>query len=200
MSSSRATRFLGTNEVARWCQVSPATVGNWIDRGLLKGHKTPTGRRRVLSSDLAQFLQAHNMPVVPELTDGRPRDVIVVVEDDASYLRALVRTIEISDLDADVVEATNGVDGLLEIGRVNPSLIVLDYRLPDINADEVVQRLLEPGRRLEAKVMVVTGGMSEPELERVRRLGVKVVINKADGMSAVIEVIRQALGRRQQAA
>ena len=197
MSSGGTERFLGTNEVARYCQVSPATVGSWIDRGLLKGHKTPTGRRRVSSSDLVGFLQAHNIPVVPELTDGKPRDVVVVVEDDAAYLRALVRTIEVSDLDVDVVDATNGVDGLLEIGRVSPSLIVLDYRLPDINADEVVQRLLEPGRHLEAKVMVVTGGMSEPEVERIRRLGVRVVINKADGMDAVIAAIRQSLAQRE---
>src|SRR5256885_6045490 len=51
-------------------------------------------------------------------------------------LRAMLLTIENSDLDVEVVEATNGVDALLEIGRVRPSLIVLDYTLPDLNATQ----------------------------------------------------------------
>src|SRR2546425_8230559 len=37
------------------------------------------------------------------------------------YLKALVLTIERSDLDLEVVEAATGVDALLEIGRVQPS-------------------------------------------------------------------------------
>ena len=49
-------RYWGTQRVARVCQVSPATVASWIDQGLLKGHKTPTGRRRVEAEDLTAFL------------------------------------------------------------------------------------------------------------------------------------------------
>src|SRR3989449_7891256 len=52
VSSTRTKRYWGTQRVARVCQVSPATVANWIDQGLLKGHKTPTGRRRVEAEDL----------------------------------------------------------------------------------------------------------------------------------------------------
>src|SRR2546422_1584730 len=57
------------------------------------------------------------------------------------------------------------MDGLLEIGRAQPSVIVLDYTLPDLNATQVIQRLLEPGRRLDAEVIVVTGGMPEARSE-----------------------------------
>jgi len=48
----------------------------------------------------------------------------------------------------EVVEATNGVDALLEIGRVRPSLIVLDYTLPDLNATQV---LPAPARARDAR-------------------------------------------------
>src|SRR5688572_6519231 len=161
-------RYWGTQRVARVCQVSPATVASWIDLGLLKGHKTPTGRRRVEAEDLAQFLRAHDMAVPPELERGNGTEFVVVVEDDPAYLRALVLTVEQSDLDVEVVEATNGMDGLLEIGRVQPSLIVLDYVLPDLNATEVIQRLLAPGRRLDAEVIVVTGGMPAEATGRLR--------------------------------
>ena len=199
VSSTRTKRYWGTQRVARVCQVSPATVANWIDQGLLKGHKTPTGRRRVESDDLAAFLRAHGMGVPPDLERSAGREVVVVVEDDAGYRRALVLTIAKSDLAVEVVEAATGMDGLLEIGRAQPSVIVLDFTLPDLNATQVIQRLLEPGRRLDAEVIVVTGGMPEAAAAQLRQMGVKVIVNKADGMPGVVEAMRQALKRRKAA-
>src|SRR6266513_3805672 len=159
VSLPKQKRYWGTQRVARVCQVSPATVANWIDQGLLKGHKTPTGRRRVEADDLKAFLRAHDMAVPQDLALGNGHAMVVVVDDDPGYLKALVLTIERSELDVEVVEAATGVDALLEIGRVQPTLIVLDYSLPDLNAPEVIRRLLEPGRQLDVEVIVVTGGI-----------------------------------------
>jgi len=185
--------------VARICNVSPATVANWIDQGHLKGHKTPTGRRRVLGADLIAFLGAHEMPVPPELAQGRGPDTVVVVDDNASFLRALVRTIENADLEVELVEASNGMDALLEIGRTHPAVVLLDYALPDMNGYEVIKRLLEPGRSLDAEVLVITGGVKPEEEERLRELGVRTIISKGNGMPAIIEAMRQALRRRKAA-
>lgn len=196
MSLPKQKRYWGTQRVARVCQVSPATVANWIDQGLLKGHKTPTGRRRVEADDLAAFLRAHDMAVPTELANGNGHAMVVVVDDDPGYLKALVLTIERSDLDVEVVEAATGVDALLEIGRVQPTLIVLDYSLPDLNAPEVIRRLLEPGRQLNVEVIVVTGGMPEAAAVELRQMGVKTIVNKMEGMQAVVEAMQQALKRR----
>jgi len=185
--------------VARVLQVTPATVASWIDQGHLKGHKTPTGRRRVASADLAEFLRAHGMTVPAELTPSREKDVIVVVEDDPGYLKALVRWLAREAPEIEVVEAMTGMDGLLEIGRTHPDLVVLDYQLPDFNAVQVVERLLDPSRRLTAEVMVVTGGMPKEAEAELRRVGVRNIVNKADGMPVVLEGIRRALHERQAA-
>ncbi len=139
------------------------------------------------------------MAVPAELAPGRERDVVVVVEDEPAYLRALVRSLARDAPEIDVVEATTGMDGLLEIGRVHPDLVVLDYRLPDFNAVQVVERLLDPSRRLTAEVMVVTGGMPMTAEVELRRVGVRNIVSKAEGMPAVIEAIRRALRERQAA-
>ncbi len=115
MSLPKQKRYWGTQRVARVCQVSPATVANWIDQGLLKGHKTPTGRRRVEADDLKAFLRAHDMAVPQDLAHGNGHAMVVVVDDDPGYLKALVLTIERSELDVEVVEAATGVDALLEM-------------------------------------------------------------------------------------
>ena len=184
--------------MARVLQVTPATVASWIDQGHLKGHRTPTGRRRVASADLAEFLQAHGMAVPNELQtpSGRERQVVVIVEDDPGYLSALVRTIARDAPELDVVEATTGMDGLLEIGRVSPDLVVLDYALPDLNAVQVVQRLVDTSKRLTAPVMIVTGGLPAKAENDLRQLGVRAIVNKVDGMGVVIEAMRRALQAR----
>ena len=196
MAPTRTKRYWGTQRVARVLQVTPATVASWIDQGHLKGHRTPTGRRRVASADLAEFLRAHDMVVPTELSPGRERPVVVVVEDDPGYLKALVRTIERDAPEVDVVETMTGVDGLLEIGRVGPDLVVLDYALPDLNAVQIVERLVDTSKRLTAPVMIVTGGMPAAAENDLRRLGVRAIVNKVDGMGVVIEAIRRVLQSR----
>jgi CheY-like chemotaxis protein len=150
-------------------------------------------------SELVNFLRAHDMGVPPDLHDAVARDVMVLVDDDRTYLEALSRLIEKADLGLDVVKVTNGVDALIAIGRVRPVLVALDYRLPDLNALQIIERLLEPGRKLAAELLVITGGIEVEDQERLHKLGVRAILNKADGASAVIDAIRQALGRRKAA-
>jgi excisionase family DNA binding protein len=53
---------LTTGEIARICQVSQATVLNWIrDRGLV-AFTTPGGHYRVLPADLQEFAARYRMP------------------------------------------------------------------------------------------------------------------------------------------
>lgn len=197
MSSIKSKKYWGTQRVARICQVSPTTVANWIDQGHLKGHRTPTGRRRVVVDDLAAFLRAHGMPVPPELSSAPvSKPVVVLVEDDERYRQALRTLINRTGLQVELIEAANGVDGLLEIGRSDPDLIVLDYGLPDLNAEQVVERLLDPERKLTAEVIIVTGGIEQEAQDRLRLAGVREIVGKASGMGAVIEAIRQALARQ----
>lgn len=190
-------RLLGTQRVARLCQVTAATVASWIDHGHLKGHRTPTGRRRVDVDDLTDFLRAHGMPVPVELEHGGEDgdDAVVVVEDDPSYRKLLVRAIEQSDLGVELAAAPTGMDGLLEIGRLRPAVIVLDYSLPDLNAAQVVERLLAPGRSLDAEVLVVTAGVSADDMAWLHRLGVQEIIEKSAGIDTVLEAIGKALAR-----
>jgi excisionase family DNA binding protein len=54
---------LTTGEIARICQVSQATVLNWIrDRGLV-AFTTAGGHYRVLPADLQEFAARYRMPI-----------------------------------------------------------------------------------------------------------------------------------------
>jgi two-component system KDP operon response regulator KdpE len=132
--------------------------------------------------------------VPPELT-AESRDVVVVVEDDPQYMRALMRHLQRADLDAEVVAATSGMNGLLEIGRRAPSVVVLDYGLPDLNADALIERLKEPAGGFDADVIVISGGLPEGAEERLRKVGAPMVLDKTNGFDVLVEAVRVALGR-----
>ncbi|PYV85307.1 MAG: hypothetical protein DMG05_22985 [Acidobacteria bacterium] len=107
-----------------------------------------------------------------------------------------MRTLQREAPDLDIIEATTAVDGLLEIGRVSPDLVILDYALPDLNAVQVVERLQDTSKRLTAPVMIVTGGMPVKAENELRALGVRAIVNKVEGMGVVIEAMRRALQAR----
>ena len=136
------------------------------------------------------------MAVPNELSGARERPVVVLVEDDPGYLKALVRTIEREAPDVEVVQTMTAVDGLLEIGRLSPDLVILDYALPDLNAVQVVERLVDTSKRLTAAVMIVTGGLPAAAENNLRQLGVRAIVNKVEGMGVVIEAMRRALQSR----
>jgi DNA-binding NarL/FixJ family response regulator len=73
---------------------------------------------------------------------------------------------------------------------------LLDYGLPDLNADQVIERLLAAETGLGAEVLVVTVGLPPGAAASLRRLGVETVIEKTMGMEAVVDHVRQALARR----
>lgn len=57
---------LTTGMVAKVCHVAARTVSKWIDSGILRGYRVPSlnnhgGDRRVLKSDLVQFMQQNGM-------------------------------------------------------------------------------------------------------------------------------------------
>lgn len=130
------------------------------------------------------------MAVPSELAPARDRAVVVVVEDDPAYLSALVRTMAQGLPELEVVQAQTGMDGLIEIGRANPDLVILDYALPDLNAVQVVERLKN---RSALPVLIVTGGLPARAENELRALGVRAIVNKVDGMEVVIEAMRRSL-------
>lgn len=136
------------------------------------------------------FLLAHGMAVPSELMPARDRAVVVVIEDDAAYSSALVRTMAQTLPEAEAVTAATGMDGLIEIGRSDPDLVVLDYALPDLNAVQVVERLKD---RSALPVVIVTGGLPARAENELRGLGVRAIVNKVDGMDVVIEAMRRSL-------
>ncbi len=56
-------RFATTGEIAKICEVSPKTIITWIEKKHLPSFRIGNGPRKVILTDLFEFLSSRNFPV-----------------------------------------------------------------------------------------------------------------------------------------
>ncbi|WP_026479153.1 ActR/PrrA/RegA family redox response regulator transcription factor [Ahrensia sp. 13_GOM-1096m] len=86
-------------------------------------------------------------------TDIGPDPTLLLVDDDAPFLRRLARAMETRGFIVDMSESV--ADGLAKVKNQPPAYAVVDLRLEDGNGLDVVSALHE--KRPDAKVVVLTG-------------------------------------------
>src|SRR5205823_13864157 len=82
--------------------------------------------------------------------------------DDTEMLLIFVEDIlATADPELQITTALSATEGLREIERLIPDLVLLDYSLPDFNGDELCERLLENERTAHVPVLMMSGHVVE---------------------------------------
>ena len=145
---------LGTKEAAERLGVSVRTVQLWVENGTLEAWKTPGGHRRILLSSVEQALLARTIPRVLAPAD---RLRVLIVEDEQamqSYYRALF---DVLCPEADLTMATDGFEGLVELGKVAPHLMLVDVDMPGMDGITMLRRIVGGDIGGDMTIAVVTG-------------------------------------------
>jgi excisionase family DNA binding protein len=67
----RPPETVSIKKAAERLDVHENTVRNWVDRNVLAGYKTPTGRRKVLLSDVERLQrEMYGAPAAPQEMSG----------------------------------------------------------------------------------------------------------------------------------
>lgn len=77
----------------------------------------------------------------------------ILVVDDDSEIRAIITEV-LRDEGYEVEVATNGAEGLAIIKQAQPSLVLLDMRMPVLNGWELVRKLVQDG--IEVPIIAMT--------------------------------------------
>lgn len=117
-------------------------------------------------------------------------ETILVIEDDEDTRHMLVSGLE--DEGFDVIQAENGVQGLVRETETNPDLILLDLILPDLDGTEVCRRLRT---RTHTPVLVVTAKTDESDAVEALGAGADDYVRKPFEVREVVARAR-ALVRR----
>lgn len=85
-----------TGAASKICNVAPRTVSQWVDSGMLKGHRLPGSQdRRIAHDDLVRFMRQHGMDsLLADLEDSVTTHLLAVgiLIDEAQELDRLLPT------------------------------------------------------------------------------------------------------------
>ena len=176
-----------THEVSKLLQVNPRSVINWIEQDLLKSYRTPGGHRRISRGDLLAFLRKHEIPIPSALTEEKLK--VLIVEDEDSIVTILTTFFERQEA-YEVNSASDGITALIDIGRSQPDLIVLDILIPGVDGLEVCRRIKKnPSNR--TAIIAMSG---QPEVEsKILQAGADCFLPKPLDLDRLLEESKRLL-------
>lgn len=114
---------------------------------------------------------------------------VLVVDDQASFRRALRELVSATEGFELAGEASSGEEALEAVERLAPRMVILDKRMPGIGGIEAARLLT--ARHPELVVLLVS--LEEPDSDVMRSCGASAFINKRDLSTRVLrEVWRDA--------
>jgi CheY-like chemotaxis protein len=127
----------------------------------------------------------------PFLVKGH-REIILVVEDNATTRHVLVESLEL--LNYDVLEAANGQEALAMLEQYGKSaaLVLSDVVMPELGGIALLSAIRERG--LSVPVVMLTGHPLEREMEDLRAQGMIDWLPKPPTLERLAEVVARALG------
>lgn len=120
----------------------------------------------------------------------------ILIADDHAIVRMGLKLLLSAEPDFEVVgEAHDGVQALMEVGRLKPELIILDLMMPKKDGVAVTEELHR--RFPETKILILTSFGSAEGLSRAIQLGASGVVLKSSAETELVPAIQKTLAGQQ---
>jgi PAS domain S-box-containing protein len=120
------------------------------------------------------------------------RHKVLHIEDNLSNVK-LVERILAQRADVEVVAAMHGRLGLELAHEHQPILILLDLHLPDMDGDQVLQRLRDDPRTASIPVVMVSADATPGQVQRLLAAGATAYLTKPIDVRNLLRILDQAL-------
>lgn len=180
-----------TGEAAEICNVSQQTIIRCFDSGRLQGFRVPGSRfRRIPRSDLIRFMKTNEIPTdALESTTKR----ILIVDDDPQIVDML-QDVFGDDERFEIKTAANGYDAGMLTQQFRPHLVLLDYMLPDINGNQVCDRIKSNPELQDTNVLIVSGVIKREDIENLEEHGADGFVKKPFNIEDLLRKMESLLG------
>ena len=116
------------------------------------------------------------------------RGRILIVDDDPRLLHIVAMYLGIEGYD--VVTAENGEDGLREVEKQVPDLVILDIMMPGMDGIEACRRLRAGAATQNLPVVMFSALSSDDDIERARLAGANHLITKPFNLVGLGSVVK----------
>ena len=145
-------------------------------------------------STTSKSTSATASPIGSAHARAKSAPTILIIED-YSDTRELLSTLLKSN-GYNVVEAEDGIEGILKAGWSYPDLILMDLSLPEMDGVEAAFRIHAQGKLSRIPIFAVSAYLTEAVERDVRAAGCIEVFPKPLDAEALMEKIRETLGNR----
>lgn len=119
---------------------------------------------------------------------------VLIVDDSSITRRMIARALRMAGLPVgQVLEAQDGVEGLLRLSEATIDLAILDINMPNMNGLEMLARIRASEETRSLPVVVVSTEGSDARIEMIRAQGAGF-IRKPFAPELLIEAVVQAIG------
>lgn len=141
----------------------------------------------------AERTDGSSAPAQPEVAPAHPGKKILVI-DDTEMLLVFVEDILASAAPGlQIVTAATGAEGLRRAEAMMPDLILTDFSLPDLNGDEICERLLANAITSEIPVLMMSGHVTEMNAAAERLTNIVAVIPKPFFSAELLKLVQRTL-------
>jgi len=190
MADNRAKQVFTTGEVATICKVSQQTVIRCFDSGKLKGFRVPGSRfRRIPREALVAFMKENHIPL-DQLDSGKKR--VLVVDDDEAIVDMFSDLLG-RDGRFEIKTASTGYEAGIITEQFRPDVLLLDFKLPDINGNVVCQTIRSNPNYEHMKIIVISGVADPDEVAELQSAGADEFIGKPFDINSVIARMTELL-------
>ena len=119
----------------------------------------------------------------------------ILTVDDSKTIRLIV-TKAFKPFDCDVLEASNGVEGLAMAARERPNLIILDITMPIMDGYETLTKLKSDPELKSIPVIMLTAEAGRETVLKIAKLGVRDYLVKPFKEDLVVERVGRVIDLR----
>ena len=159
-------------------------------------HRSITNWAAILVETLGEVAPEISEPLRASTTPPRPGKRIVVIDDTEMLLIFVEDILATADPQLQITTALSASEGLREIERIVPDLVLLDYSLPDFNGDELCERLMENETTARVPVLMMSGHIPEMNAAAARLPNVVAKIEKPFLSDAFVDLVRRTLNTK----
>lgn len=118
---------------------------------------------------------------------------VAIVEDDLAIAQMYRLKFEAEGYKVDIAE--NGKLGLELCEQMKPDIVLLDLMMPEMNGDEMLERMRKTDWGKNTKVIILTNVGEQEAPDSLKKLGVEAYIVKAEMTpKQVAELVKTKLG------
>lgn len=152
--------YYSTVEAAKLLGVSVRTVQLWVENGALEAWKTAGGHRRIVAASVNDYIAKHQT----NSGSNRSTKTVLVVEDNPTVSKFYEAAIKSWGLPIEVTVKNDGFEGLVEIGRNIPDLLISDIYMPGMDGLQMIRSIYK-SELLDSKQIIVISGLPDESIQ-----------------------------------